>query len=144
MPKLLSKVNLVWETVSLTNCLLYLVAISHTKSCLDVLKPEFWTKMSRFGMEFGIMCPTVGIPCQRHEFEGLAPKLLHNLCEKMGIVTPFRSWTQSHNRHRRWVRLPVSGSTRLQRANISVEKIAVVTPFMLLTQGCASDCRWSR
>ena len=76
--------NLVWETVSLTHYLLYLVAISHTKSCLDVLKPEFWTKMSRFGMELGIMRPTVGIPCQRREFERLAPKLPKNLCEKIG------------------------------------------------------------
>ena len=56
-------------------------------------------------------------------------------------MTPFRSWTQSHNRHWRWVRLPVSGSTRLQRANISVEKLAIVTPFILRTLGCENDCR---
>ena len=70
--------------VSLTHYLLYLVAISHTKSCQDVLKPGFWTKISRFGMELGIMCPAVGIPCQRCEFERLAPPLPDNLCEKIG------------------------------------------------------------
>ena len=84
MPKFSSEVNFVWGTLSLTHYLLYLVAISHTKSYQDVLKPGFLTKISRFGMELGIMCPTVGIPCQRCEFERLAPKLPNNLCQKIG------------------------------------------------------------
>ena len=126
-----TRMNLAWEAVSLTRYLLYLVAISHTKSSQDVLKPQFWTKILRSDMELGIMCPAVGIPCQRCEFERFAPPLPDDLCEKLGIVTPFRSWTQSHNRHRRWVGLPVSGSTRLQRPSASVEKIAIVTPFIL-------------
>ena len=54
----------------------------HTKSCQDVLKPGFWIKISRFGMELGIMCPAVGIPCQRCEFERFAPPLPDNLCGK--------------------------------------------------------------
>jgi len=136
-------VNLVWETVSLTHYLLYLVAISHTKSCLDVLKPEFWTKMSRFGMELGIMCPTVGIPCQRHEFERLAPKLPNNLCEKLGDSDALQIMDTKPQPSSVLGWLPINGNTRLQRANTSVEKLAVVTPFILLTQGCKSDCRWS-
>ena len=68
--------------MSLTHHLLYLVAISHTKSCQDLLKPRFYTKLARFAMELGIMSPTVRIPCQRCEFERLAPPLPDNLCEK--------------------------------------------------------------
>ena len=134
MPKFSSKVNLAWEAVSLTYYLLYLVAISHTKSCQDVLKPRFWTKISRFGMELGIMR-------QRCDFERLALPLPDNLCEKLGIVAPFRSWTQSHNRHRCWVGLPVSASMRLQRPSASAEKLAIVTPFILRILGCESECR---
>ena len=53
-------------------------------------------------------------------------------------MTPFRSWTQSHNRHRRWVGLPVNGSAWLRRPGASVETdIAII----LLTFGCESDCR---
>ena len=56
-------------------------------------------------------------------------------------MAPIRSWTQSRNRHRRWVGLPINGSTRLQRPSVSVEKIVIVTPVILRTLGCESDCR---
>ena len=87
------------------------------------------------------MCPTVGIPCQRFEFERLAPTLPNNLCEKIGDSDALQimdTKPQPSSAPGRTIRQCKYAAPKTKRL---CGKFAIVTPFILRTLGCEHDCR---